>query len=152
MRLPPVEITDLPDDVKSNGILCDGILYIGDGALRILGCFIAWLAMLHTSKSFDGEALTDPLIDVCIGSFFSITTKFDTGSSQLSPDESALLWVIRQNQAAKAQPVTSNAWASMIRSRMDANPGTTTRKLMDLTTSTLKSLLQMEVDRYHPKA
>ena len=118
MRLP-----DFSDDhvLPADGTLvADGVLYFGDGSMRGVAGGIVWLGLLYIFKK--GCATVEyshPQVVQLISSLLRIPTVYKTMESNMSKADSAILRIIRQNQAAKTEPVTSFQWASILRSIAD---------------------------------
>jgi len=113
MRLPDIPESEMPDDMDTNGVLLGGALLLGEGSLRLLGSFIVWLCLLHSAPEHPDD-LSHPQVVLLISSMLKITTFLDTLDTDRSTEDALISRIIRQNKAAKTQPVTSFAWSMIM--------------------------------------
>jgi hypothetical protein len=119
MRMPDIATADVPED-PADGLICDGVLWFGDGSLKGLASFHVWLGLLHCWHDHLSE-IQDPLVVLLISSLMKIPTILKSSEIGLSKADSAIHRIVKQNQAAKTQAVSSFAWASILLSLKDTS-------------------------------
>ena len=115
-RVPEVDATHLCGD--GTKCICDGILLFEDGAQRALAAFTVWQSLLIVLKDFAPVDATldfkDPQVINLVSSLVKIPSFLASGvGSGIQND--LISWVIRQETAARTQPVSSYMWASMLK-------------------------------------
>lgn len=93
-----------------------GALRFLDGSQKALAGFIVWIALLLTFQHCTSkDDLENPNVQALCASLLRIRTvaKQGTGSDEL---ENRVFQIVKQNLDSKVQPVSSLAWASILRS------------------------------------
>eukprot|EP00435_Cladocopium_sp_Y103_P061906 s492_g23.t1 len=88
-------------------------LFFDNGSVKGLGCAICLIGLLQLTDKFNTDELGHPKIQELLGSMLKIPSIHKQMSSAL---DSQINRVIKQNQDAAAQPVTSFGWSILLRS------------------------------------
>lgn len=104
-----------PDELDEDHSLY-GVLLFGDGSQKMLAAMTAWICLLLTWRGHGPEALKNQYVNSMIASFLSITTTIRATEAHATPLEGIIQRIVAQNIAAKVQPITSFAWASILKS------------------------------------
>jgi hypothetical protein len=97
------------------GLVLDGQLWFGEGSLRGLAAFMCLLSLLENMGDHS-ESLQDPNTYLLVKSLMRIHTMLDNRDVEQNARDSTLSRIIKQNQAAKTQPITSYQWVSILKS------------------------------------
>jgi hypothetical protein len=97
-----------------------GVLLFDDGSQKGLASFMTWLGVLMVHPSFGEEAFRHHQVVTLIKSLMNIPTVYKcqhTGGL-----DSTIARIVKQNQDAKAQPVSSYQWSCILRRMNDGGP------------------------------
>ena len=92
-----------------------GHFLFGDGSQRMLAAMTTWIATLLVWEHHGPEALNNQYALGMISSFLRITTNVKATEARGSPLDGVVNRIVQQNIAAKVQPITSFAWAGILK-------------------------------------
>ena len=114
MRVPEDLADAAKQQLESDEHIAVGQLWVADGVQKLLAAFVVWLAciavMHHTAASPD--IIADNR--VMLSSFLRIKTMDKASDGDGASLNAMIGQVIKQNQDARVQPITSFAWSQLL--------------------------------------
>lgn len=94
-----------------------GVLWFDDGSMKGLACYInlVGLVLLDQQGLFREEDLRHPRVQSLIQSMLQIATIYKSDSATASVLDGQIARVVKQNQDAQAQQISSFGWACLLR-------------------------------------
>ena len=110
-------------DLDKTGLRQVALLQFDEGGQKTLAGLINWLGLLAIMDKFEDEDFRAPGVQTLINSLLNIATIFKAGGHE-DPVDSMIGRVVKQNQDAKVQPISSFQWAVLLQKMFEAgSPG-----------------------------